>query len=122
MREIREIAYTVVARAVAFAALGIFCFMVGLSFNLKLAFQTGAFFTTLTAAILVLKAAEAPRKPYRRTELWLYIPDNLKPPEATAQWAAATVMREAYLTFAYWAALLAIGLWASALLIGLIRL
>ena len=51
-------------------------------------------------AILVLKAHEARTKDYRRTEMWLYLPKDQRPPEAYAQWASATVLRETYLTFA----------------------
>jgi hypothetical protein len=54
-------------------------------------------------------------KPYRRTEMWLYLPEDLRPPEAYAQWASSTVLRETYLTFAKWTSAIAIGMWLLAL-------
>ena len=110
MEHMRRIAYETVMRACAFASLAIFCVMVGMSFQPRLAFQAGGFLTILMSVILILKAYEARTKPYRRTEMWLYLPKELRPPEAYAQWASATVLRETYLTFARWTAAIAIGM------------
>ena len=52
--------------------------------------------------ILALKAYEARTKPYRRTEMWLYLPKDARPPAGSAQQITSTVMREVYLTFALW--------------------
>jgi hypothetical protein len=65
--------------------------------------------------ILVLKAREAATKSYRRTEMWLYLPKELRPPAATAQQVTSTIMRETYLTFALWTAEVALGMWLVAL-------
>ena len=56
---------------------------------------------------------------YRRTEMWLMLPDDFRPPERYAQWAAATVMRDAYFTFAQYTAMISIVMWAIALVIGI---
>jgi hypothetical protein len=120
MEHMRRIAYETVMRACAFASLAIFCVMVGMSFQPRLAFQAGGFLTILMSVVLIIKAYEARTKPYRRTEMWLYLPKELRPPEAYAQWASATVLRETYLTFARWSAAIAIGMLVIAFAFSLI--
>jgi hypothetical protein len=120
MEHMRQVAYATVMRACGFGSLAIFCVMVGLSFEPRVAFQAGGFLTTLMAGILIFKAREALTKPYRKTEMWLYLPKELRPPEAYAQWASSTVLRQTYLTFAKWTAGIAIGMWALALFFSLI--
>src|SRR6266581_3767212 len=116
MEEMRHIAFEMVLRACGFASLAIFCVMIGLSFHPRAAFQAGGFLTTLMSGVLIFKAREALTKNYRRTEMWLYLPKELRPPESYAQWASATVLRETYLTFARWTAAIAIAMWVLALL------
>jgi hypothetical protein len=115
MEDMRRIAYETVLRACGFAALAIFCVMVGISFMPRLAFQTGGFLTTVMTLILILKALEARTKDYRKTEMWLYLEKNQRPPAAYAQWASATVLRETYLRFALWTSVVAISMWVLAL-------
>ncbi len=118
----RRIAFETVQRACLFGSLAIFCIMVGMSFEPRLAFQAGGTLTSLMAGVLIYKAREALTKPYRKTELWLYLPDNLRPPADHAQWASATVLRETYLTFAMWTAAISITMWVIALVFGLFGL
>jgi len=120
MEQMRRIAYETVLRACGFASLAIFCIMIGMSFMPKLAFQAGGFLTTLMCVILVLKAFEARTKDYRRTEMWLYLEKDQRPPAAYAQWASATVLRETYLRFALWTSMIAIAMWSIALLLPLV--
>ena len=115
MEEMRNIAFETVMRACGFASLAIFCMMMGLSFHPRLAFQAGGLLTLLMVAVLAYKAREALTKPYRRTEMWLYIPAELRPPEASAQQLISRIMRETYLAFAYWSALVAGGMLTVAL-------
>jgi hypothetical protein len=89
--------------------------MVGMSFMPRFAFQTGGFLTTVMALILIFKAREAATKPYRKTEMWLYLPKELRPPESYAQWASTTVLRETYLTFAKWTSAIAVVMWVLSL-------
>lgn len=117
MEHMRQVAYVTVLRACGFAALAIFCVMIGFSFQPRLAFQTGAFFTLLMSAVLIFKAHEAQRKDYRKTEMWLYLAEEMRPPKAYAQWASATVLRTTYLMFAKWTALVSILLAVLALLL-----
>jgi hypothetical protein len=115
MEHMRRIAYETVLRACSFASLAIFCVMVGMSFDPRLAFQAGGFLTTIMAFVLILKSREALTKDYRKTEMWLYIDKEFRPPEAYAQWASATILRDTYLTFAMWTALISVVMWAMAL-------
>ena len=119
MEEMRRIAFETVQRACLFGSLAIFCVMVGMSFEPRLAFQAGGTLTILMSLILLYKAREALTKDYRRTEMWLYLPKDFRPPEAHAQWASSTVLRDTYLTFALWTSAIAIAMWAVALLFAL---
>jgi len=113
---IRRLAYETVLRACGFGSLAVFGVMMGLSFEPRAAFQAGGFLTTLMSGILIFKAREALTKNHRKTELWLYLPQDLRPPEAYAQWATSTALRETYLTFARWTAAIAIVMWLIALI------
>ena len=116
MEDMRRIAFETVLRACGFASLAIFCVMIGLSFEPRVAFQSGGTLTMMMTGVLVFKAHEALTKSYRRTEMWLYLPKELRPPEASAQQTTSAIMRETYLTFALWTSAVAIGMWAIALI------
>jgi hypothetical protein len=115
MEDMRRIAFETVLRACAFGSLAIFCIMIGLSFEPRIAFQAGGTLTLLMLAILLFKAQEALTKNYRRTEMWLYLPKELRPPAASAQQTTSLVMRETYLLFAYWTSSVAVAMWLLAL-------
>jgi hypothetical protein len=115
MELMRQIAYTNALRACGFGSLAIFTVMIGLSFEPRAAFEAGGFLTLLMTAILMFKAREARTKNYRRTELWLYLPEEHRPPAAIAQRISAVLLRETYLVFAQWTALIAIVMWTIAL-------
>lgn len=116
----RKAAFTSVARGCGFALLGILCVMVGFSFNPRLMFQAGGTLSLLTVIVLILKARSALDTNYKHTEMWLMLPDDFRPPEAYAKWAAATVLRDAYFTFAQYNALIAIAMWSMALMVRVI--
>lgn len=120
MEYMRQVAYETILRACGFGSLAIFCVMIGLSFEPRVSFQAGGTLTTIMALILIFKAREALTKDYRKTEMWLYLPKDFRPPEAYAQWASSTVLRDAYLTFALWTSAIAIGMWVLALFFSLI--
>jgi hypothetical protein len=122
MEPMRRIAFQTVQRACLFGALAIFCLMIGLSYDLRMSFQVGGTLTILMAVILIYKALEARTKSYRKTEMWLLIPKELRPPEAYAQRLSATVLRDTYLTFALWTSAVAVAMWSIALLISLTAL
>ena len=108
-----------VSRACGFAGLGIFCFMVGTAPFIALSFKIGGILTLTVCLILLYKAAEASRKPYARTELWLILPPPDRPTRATAQQIVSGTLRRVYLTFAKHAAAVASVLLFIALLLTL---
>jgi hypothetical protein len=116
VEEMRRIAYATVLRACAFASLAIFCVMIAMSFLPRSAFQAGGFLSMVMTLVLVLKAHEARTKDHRHTELWLYLPKEIRPPQAIAQRTISTLMREIYLMFARWTAIISIVMWTIALL------
>jgi hypothetical protein len=120
MEDIRRIAFETVLRACGFASLAIFCVMIGLSFEPRIAFQAGGTLTLIMVGVLVVKAREALTKNYRRTEMWLYLPKEMRPPEAAAQRVTSAVLRETYLTFALWTSQVAAGMWLGALAFSLV--
>ena len=122
VEEMRRIAYETILRACGFAALAIFCVMIGMSFLPRSAFQAGGFLSMLTTLVLVLKAYEARTKDHRRTEMWLYLPKESRPPQAFAQKMISDIMRETYLQFARWTAVISIVMWSIALFFSVIGL
>jgi len=122
MEEMRRIAYETVLRACGFASLAIFCVMIGLSFLPRSAFQAGGFLSMAMTLVLVLKAREARTKDHRRTEMWLYLPKENRPPQASAQLVISTIMRETYLLFARWTAIISIVMWSIALFFSFVGL
>ncbi|ANV99294.1 hypothetical protein [Bradyrhizobium icense] len=122
MEEMRRLAYQTVLRACGFASLAIFCVMIAMSFIPRSAFQAGGLLTMAMTLVLVLKAREARTKDHRRTEMWLYVPKESRPPPAIAQKLVSTMMRETYLLCARWTALISILMWTAALLFSIVGL
>jgi len=117
MEEMRKVAFASVARACGFGMLAIVCVMVGMSYDPRAVFQAGGILTLMMTFILILKARYALTQNYKKTEMWLYLDKNFRPPEAYAQWAASTVLRDAYFTFAMYTALISIVMWVLAFLV-----
>ncbi|WP_137124817.1 hypothetical protein [Roseomonas sp. HF4] len=59
-----------IRRACGFAALGIGTVMLALSFDLELAFRSGAVLTSIACGVIWLCAWWSPRRDVRETELW----------------------------------------------------
>jgi hypothetical protein len=120
MEELRKAAFISVSRACGFGMLAIICVMVGMSFEPRSAFQAGGILTLMMTFILILKARYALTQNHRRTEMWLILPEDFRPPEKYAHWAASTVLRDAYFTFAMYTAGISIVMWVVALFVGLL--
>ncbi len=114
LEEMRKAAFESVSRGCAFAFLGISCVMMGFVYEPRLIFLSGGILTLLMVFVLLLKSRQALTRDYKRTEMWILLPKDFRPPEAYAQWAAATVLRDAYLTFAQYTAFASILLWIAA--------
>jgi hypothetical protein len=113
--EVRRAAETSVGRAVGFGALAIGCVILGLGGYPVLALRVGAACTMLMAVILLLKALQAPSRPFRRTEVWLLLdrPHWIAP--QLAQRLIGGALRETFRRYAGWSAGVAIGLWLASL-------
>lgn len=117
LQSIERVAEFSVARACGFAALAIFTFMIGFAWHPAMAFKTGGILTLLTCAILLLKARNAPGRPYKHTELWIILPKDMRPQPEIAQQLIGNVLRDVYYRFAQQAALLSILMLATSMLL-----
>lgn len=115
LEEMRKVAFETVLRGCSFGSLAIFCTMFGLSFEGRIAFKAGGVLTLIMAFILIFKAYEARTKDYRRTEMWLYLSKEQRPPKGIAQWASSLVLWDTYLLFALWTAAISIVMWILAI-------
>ena len=106
MDAIENAAFVSVGRACGFAGLAIFCLMFGLSFEPVLAARTGAALCLSVALILAGYAYRAPTRPYKRTELWLILTKEKRPPPVYAQRVIGGALRETHIWFARRAALI----------------
>ena len=117
MDRLREVAFQTVGRAVGFGGLAILCVMAGLAFDPLMAVRAGGLLVLIVLVILLLKARSALTTDYKKTEMWLYLDKHERPAEAYAQWAASTVLRDAYVWFARWTAGVAVVLWLAAVML-----
>jgi hypothetical protein len=122
MEDLRRVAYESVGKACGFATLAVFCVLIGLSYNPALATKTGGILMTLLAVVLLMQGLWAGARDYRSTEAYLILPEDRRPPAATAQWAFSTALREAYLRFAQYSAAIAAICWAMTLVLYAISL
>jgi hypothetical protein len=118
MEAIERAAHISVGRACAYCGLAILCFMVGFSYEPHLSARVGGAFALIMSLVLAVKALLASRTPYKRTETWLILPDQDRPPPHLAQQLIATTLRAVFLYYARYSALLAMLLLASSLLLG----
>jgi hypothetical protein len=100
MEAVERAAYLSVGRACGFGALAIFCFVVGLSYDPNLAAKSGGILCMLMTAILLLRAASAPTRPYKTTETWLMLETTERPSAHVAQQVIGSTLREAYFWYA----------------------
>ena len=113
MDMIDTLARVSVGRACGFGLLAIVCTMTGLAGTPAVALKAGGLLCLLTAAICIVRAQGAPRRPYKHTEVWLMLDEGRRPPAEVAQRLIAQALVHALHTFALKFATLA------ALLLGL---
>ena len=119
MDKLTILAFVSVARGCGFAGLGIFCIVVGLSYDPVLAAKTGAMLTTGLAVVLIFRAQQAPFRDYRKTELWIMLKKDERPVAEQAQKLAGHTLRDTYYAFANQVAVIAAVFWAIAPLLWL---
>lgn len=100
MDAIERAAFLTVAKACGLAWLGIFCAVFGTMFAPPLAATVGAVMFLVLALILVLCARHALVKPYKKTEMWLYIDKADRPAPEIAQRVVGRVLHDTYQRFA----------------------
>jgi len=119
MDELRRMAFVSIGRACGFAGFAILCVMIGLTYDPLVAVRSGGILMTMVTVVLLLKARQALTRDIRHTEMWIMLEEDRRPAPEYAQWAGATVLRDAYLWFAQYAAGLSIVLWVVALIISI---
>ncbi len=113
MEAIENAAFVSVGRACGFAGLAILCIMTGLSFAPVKAAQAGGVLCLMVTLFLMFRAATARNWPYRRTETWLILGEDKRPPEKIAQRVIGETLRETFFWFAKQTALFSIGFLAA---------
>jgi len=104
---IRHYAQLSIARGCGFGALAIATVMVGSASDLSLFFRAGGFSTLLMCFILLIMAARADHVPVNRTEVWILLPKEKRPPIEIAAPLIAEARKDYLLRFAYVAAIVA---------------
>ncbi|MGI9407879.1 MAG: hypothetical protein ACR2O4_16000 [Hyphomicrobiaceae bacterium] len=121
MDSIENAAFVSIGRAVGFAGFGIFVLMFGLSFDPSFAAGTGGTLCLGVTMILLYYAWRARTRSYRRTELWLILRKEDRPPKGIAQRVIGETLRETYFWFAQQAVTIAIVLLAAAIVLGVVH-
>jgi hypothetical protein len=116
MDHVQTSAQISIARGCGFGLLAIFCMMVGLSGTPGLALKTGGLLCLLACFILTLKAHQSRTRSYKRTEVWLMLSKDQRPPAPVAQRVIGAALHDAYRQFALYYAVAA----AAMLMLGLI--
>lgn len=104
---IRRYAQLSIARGCGFGALAIATVMVGSASDLSLFFRSGGFSTLLMCFTLLIMAARADHVPVKRTEVWIMLPKENRPPVEVAAPLIARARKDYLLRFAYVAAIVA---------------
>ena len=117
MSDVERAAEQSVARGVGFGALAIALVVAGLAGYPQLALRSGAVLALLMWAILRLKALRAPRRPYKRTEVWLLLDPRPAWPAEVAQRLIGEALRRTLDRYARFVLVAAIGLWLASLVL-----
>lgn len=117
MDRIERAANLSVLRAIGFATLAIICGCAGLAAYPLAALRLAAGSTLLMAAILELKARQAPLRPYKRTEVWLLLEPRPQLPPAVAQRLIGAALERAFRRYARLALVASLGLWLASLVV-----
>ena len=121
MERIRYFADQSIGRACAFGYLAIGTGMVGMYWDMAIAFKWGATGVSFMVAMLLWKALETGTRSYKSTEVYLLMDRRHDIPEERAQQVFANVLRERYFWHATVAAVAATAMWAAMILLRLLR-
>jgi hypothetical protein len=120
MERLETLAQISVARGCGFGALAVFCTMIGLSATPILALKTGAVLCLVGCLVLVFKAEHAPRRPYRRTEVWLMLEPGDRPQEQLAQRLVGQTLQRTFTGFAVYYGIAAFAMFGSAIVLRIV--
>ena len=121
MDAIRRAAFVSVSRACGFCALGFLCIMLGFAHDPQRSAQAGSFLFFALALGLIWKAQLALGANHKKTETWLMLAPEDRPPEATAHTVLSVILREVYLLHARYSVLAAAILLLAAVSLSLWR-
>jgi hypothetical protein len=96
-----------VARGVGFACLAVLCFMVGFAGDTVNLLRSGGFGALLIAVSLFIKARNTDPRHYRRTEVWIMLAEDMRPPADVAARMVTDARRLVLLRWSLRAALVA---------------
>jgi hypothetical protein len=104
MDHIRKLAWVSIARGCAFGFLAIFCFSFAFINRPAFALTSGGVGMLLMAFILMLKASRSDQLSHKRTEIWIMLSPDMRPPPDVASGIIMRIRRDVMLQFAYgWA-------------------
>lgn len=119
--EIHKLAVMSVGRGCFFAALAIWCAMIGLIYDPVLSLKSGGILTLMVAAVLLLKAHGVTRHSYKRTEIWILLGRRTDLLPQHAQRLITTTLRDTYLRYALYAGAIGIAFLLISVFFGAIR-
>lgn len=119
MESLQTLADLSIRRACGFALLAVGMVMLALSFDLPLAFRTGASMTSILCGVLAFMGWRSPRRDVRRTEFWVMFaatnPDLVATRDTRRlQATARRIWRDRLVWHADRVGLAALALWAGA--------
>jgi hypothetical protein len=97
VQELEALAVLSVRRACGFGALAIATLMFGLIGTPAVAFGSGAVCCLLMALILYWKGDRALQQDHRKTEVWMMLAENHRPPHDIAAVVVPRILRRIYL-------------------------
>ena len=115
MDRIRSLASLSVGRACFFAGFAIWAAMFGLITEPMLALRVGAALVSIVACVLLIKARNAPERPYRETEVWLLMDRQTDLPADRVQRAIGGALADIYARYARYALAIAGLFWLLAI-------
>lgn len=116
-QRVRRLVVHSIGRGCFFAALAIWCVMIGLISQPSQALRAGAILSLLVSCTLLLKGQTARERPFKRTEVWILLDRKLEVSPDIAQRLIGNALRETYLRYAAYAGLFAAGFLLLALLV-----